>query len=117
MWNHRDLEDPLQKQIEGIIQSHIAGYTYGTRREDQTAVIDQSGLFGKVIFLQGTIEHHLNADDFIEGWKSHGTVYRQSPEVFGTIIGEIRDFVHGLHQQTIMVPYTTRIWMAQTKKG
>lgn len=116
MWNHRDLDDPLQREIEGIIQANIAGYTYGTRREDQTTVIDQSGLFGKVVFLQGTVKHHLNADDFIEGWKSHGTVYRQSPEVFEKIIGEIRDLVHGLHQQTILVPYTTRVWMAQTKK-
>lgn len=117
MWNHRDLDDPLQKEIEGIIQANIAGYTYGTRREDQTEVIAQSGLFGHVIFLQGTVRHQLNADDFIEGWKSHGTVYRQSPEVFEKIIAEIRDLVHGLHQQTILVPYTTRIWMAQTKKG
>ena len=116
MWNHRDLEDPLQKEIEKIIQSNISGYTYGTRREDQTEVINQSGLFGQVQFVQGTVEHHLNAEDFIEGWKSHGTVYRQSPEVFDTIICEIRDLVHSLHQETIMVPYTTRIWMAQTKK-
>ena len=117
MWNHRNLEDPVQKEIEKIIRSNISGYTYGTRREDQTEVINQSGLFGKVQFIQGTVEHWLDTEDFIEGWRSHGTVYRQSPEVFEKIIAEIRDFVHSLNQKTIMVPYTTRIWMAQTKKG
>lgn len=117
MWNHRDLDNPLQKEIEQVIQRNNPSYTYGTRREDQTEVICQSGLFGEVHFLEGTVEHHLKAEDFIEGWKSHGTVYRQSPEVFGRIIAEIRDVVEGLHQETIIVPYTTRIWMAQTNKG
>ncbi len=116
MWNHRDLNDPLQKEIEQVIQRNIPGYSYGTRREDQTEVIRESGLFGEVHFLEGTVEHHLKAEDFIEGWKSHGTVYRQSPEVFERIILEIRDAVESLHQETIMVPYTTRIWMAQTNK-
>lgn len=116
MWNHRDLEDPLQQSIEEIIRKNIPGYSYGTRREDQTEVINASGLFGDVQFISGRVEHHLNAEDFIEGWKSHGTVYRQSPEVFEKIVGEIRQTVEALHQDTIMVPYTTRIWMAQKKR-
>ena len=114
MWNHRDLDDPLQKQIEDVIKRNIDHYDYGTRREDQTDVINQSGLFGEVQFVSGRVEHHLDAEDFIEGWKSHGTVYRQSPEVFNKIVSEIREVVEGLHQETIMVPYTTRIWMAKT---
>lgn len=113
MWNHRDLEDPLQQSIEEIIKKNIPGYSYGTRREDQTAVINDSGLFGPVQFVSGRVEHHLNAEDFIEGWKSHGTVYRQSPEVFEKIVSEIRQTVEALHQETVTVPYTTRIWMAR----
>lgn len=113
MWNHRDLEDPLQQSIEEIIKKNIPDYSYGTRREDQTAVIETSGLFETVQFVSGRVEHHLDAEDFIEGWKSHGTVYRQSPEVFEKIVSEIRQIVEALHQETIMVPYTTRIWMAR----
>ena len=113
MWNHRDLEDPLQQPIEEIIKKNIPDYSYGTRREDQTAVIETSGLFETVQFVSGRVEHHLDAEDFIEGWKSHGTVYRQSPEVFEKIVSEIRQIVEALHQETIMVPYTTRIWMAR----
>lgn len=115
MWNHRDLDDPLQQRIEEVIKQNIPGYSYGTRREDQTEVIDRSGLFEAVQFLSGRVEHHLDAEGFIEGWKSHGTVYRQSPEVFEKIIAEIRQTVEELHQETIMVPYTTRIWMAQKR--
>lgn len=116
MWNHRDLDDPLQQKIEAVIKKNIPGYQYGTRREDQTEVIQSSGLFKDVQFFSGQVVHHIPAEDFIEGWKSHGTVYRQSLEVFEKIIGEIRATVESLHQETIAVPYTTRIWMAQ-KKG
>ena len=116
MWNHRDLDDPLQKQIEEVIKRNIADYSYGTRREDQTAIIESSGLFEPVEFISGQVKHQILAEDFIEGWKSHGTVYRQSPELFEKIISEIRQVVESLHQETIMVPYVTRIWMARKKR-
>ncbi|MCH7624022.1 MAG: methyltransferase domain-containing protein, partial [Nitrospinae bacterium] len=45
MWNHRNLDDPLQAEIEGAIKFHISGYDYGTRREDQDPIIQASGLF------------------------------------------------------------------------
>lgn len=59
MWNHRDLEDPTQKGIEDIIKRNIEGYSYGTRREEQTEVINQSGLFEEVQFVSGRVEHEL----------------------------------------------------------
>lgn len=115
MWNHRDLDDPLQKQIEEVIKKSIVDYSYGTRREDQSEVIERSRLFGPVEFISGQVKHQILAEDFIEGWKSHGTVYRQSPEVFEKIVSEIRRVVEALHQEMITVPYTTRIWMARRK--
>ena len=115
MWNHRDLEDPIQKGIEGILKREISDYSYGTRREDQTDVINQSGLFREVHYIEGTVRHKILTEDFIEGWKSHGTVYRQSPEKFELINKEIRELVEGQCGEYIEVPYTTRIWMAQKK--
>ncbi len=115
MWNHRDLDDPLQQKIEQVIKNNIPGYQYGSRREDQSEVIDASGLFGHVEFISGHVVHRLPAEDFIEGRRSHGTVYRQSPEVFDKIIGEIRKVIEELHSDTVDMPYTTRIYMAQVK--
>ena len=80
MWNHRDLNDPLQMEIEDILKTQIDDYKYGTRREDQTEVIDQSGLFKDVICIEGTVVHEMSSEDFVEGWKSHGTVQRQSKD-------------------------------------
>lgn len=116
MWNHRDLDDPLQKDIEGILKAQIEDYQYGTRREDQTEVIDQSGLFGEVIHIEGKVLHKILAEDFIEGWKSHGTVQRQSKGKFDAINAEIRKIVEAKGQDYITVPYITRIWMAQLRK-
>ena len=115
MWNHRDLDDPLQKEIEGILKSQIDGYQYGTRREDQTEVIGQSGLFQKVIRVEGKVVHEILAQDFIEGWYSHGTVQRQSEDKFNLIIGEIRKLIEAEGKEYIKVLYTTRIWMARKR--
>lgn len=115
MWNHRDLDDSLQMKIEDILKREIADYNYGTRREDQTEVINQSGLFGEVIYVEGTVLHEILAEDFIEGWKSHGTVQRQSKDKFEAINEEIRKVVEAKGEKYIKVPYTTRIWMAQVK--
>ena len=115
MWNHRDLDDSLQKTIEDILKREIEDFDYGTRREDQTEVIDASGLFHEVIKIEGRVEHRILAEDFIEGWKSHGTVARQAKDKFDLIIEEIRTAVESLGEEYIIVPYTTRIWMAKLK--
>ncbi len=115
MWNHRDLQDSLQSEIENILKKNVPNYDYGTRREDQTEVINQSGLFKEVVFIEEGVVHEILAEDFIEGWKSHGTVQRQSKEKFDYINEEIRKVVEAKGQKYIKVPYTTRIWMAQLK--
>lgn len=113
MWNHRDLEDPLQKEIEDILKAQIEGYSYGLRREDQTEIIRSSGLFKEVIYIEDSVVHNLLAEDFIEGWKSHGTVQRQAEDKFELINQKIRETVESRGVEYIQVPYVTRIWMAQ----
>ncbi len=115
MWNHRDLNDLLQKQIEDILKTSIKGYNYGTRREDQTDIINRSGLFGKVVYVEGAVVHRISAEDFIEGWRSHGTVQRQAEDKFEEIIEKIKFLIQSRDEDHITVPYTTRIWMAQCK--
>lgn len=115
MWNHRALDNPLQKEIEDFIKSKIPDYGYGTRREDQTEVINASGLFKEVVFVEGEVVHDIVATDFIKGWKSHGTVERQSKEIFQEVVDGIEKIVKAKGSDTVKVPYTTRIWIAQKK--
>jgi len=115
LWNHRDLEDPLQAGIEKVIAQQVPGYGYGVRREDQTAVIDASGLFETVHRLEGRVEHRQSKADCVEAWRSHATLQRQAGERFEAVIAAIQRLLDATPGAQITVPYTTRIWMARRK--
>jgi len=114
MWNHRDLEDPLQRQIETIIKAHIPDYSYGSRREDPTGVIDASRLFSTVRSIERRFLWEMTGTDIIVAWKSHATLKRQagSEASFNQIIAEISSYLQR-HSGTVAVPYDTRIYYAQ----
>jgi ubiquinone/menaquinone biosynthesis C-methylase UbiE len=114
MWNHRDLGDAVQQHIEAIIKAHIPGYSYGSRREDPTGVIDASRRFSAVRSIEGRFVWAMPRADIIEAWKSHATLQRQagSDARFNRIIGEIASHLDGW-PATIDVPYATRIYFAQ----
>jgi ubiquinone/menaquinone biosynthesis C-methylase UbiE len=113
MWNHRDIEEEIQSSIEGIIRSHIPGYGYGTRREDQTAVINASGLFGDVVKIAGNVVHEQSKIDCVEAWRSHATLERQAGDKFHPIVADIESYLATLPGDSIDVPYQTNIWVAQ----
>ncbi|MCE9613271.1 MAG: methyltransferase domain-containing protein [Lentisphaerae bacterium] len=117
MWNHRDLEDPLQAAIESTIKHLIPAYAYGTRREDQTDIINASGLFDPVHVLSGTVTHQQTCDECIEAWRSHATLQRQAGDRFGEVVAAIAKVLADGGAATITIPYTTRIWMARTVKA
>ncbi len=115
MWNHRDLDDPVQKEIEGIIKTAIPEYDYGSRREDQTAEINETGLFGLVHKIEGGVMHIQTVVEMVEAWRSHATLQRQAGEKFSAIIDDIERMLVALDKDEIKIPYTTRIWAAQLK--
>ena len=116
MWNHRDLDDPIQQEIENIIKRNISGYSYGTRREDQTNVIKESGRFEYIQAFSGKVVHTVKVDDVIEAWRSHGTLERQAGDKFKAIVDDIESYLHELNKIEIQIPYVTRVWMAKVKK-
>ena len=113
MYNHRDLDDPLQARIEAAIKRHLPNYGYGSRREDQTPVIDQSGLFGAVQHIEGRVVHRQSLGDCLEAWRSHATLERQAGARFGEVIDSIRAVLEAYGRDPIEVPYTTRVWLAR----
>jgi ubiquinone/menaquinone biosynthesis C-methylase UbiE len=115
MWNHRQLDDPIQAQIESIIKERVAGYGYGTRREDQTDIIDASGLFGPVVHLDSRVIHEQTIAECIEAWRSHATLERQAGALFGAVIAAIEEYLTGLKTSSIQIPYSTNIWVAQLR--
>lgn len=114
MWNHRDLTDPIQAQIEALIAEHVPEYHYGVRREDQRPVIEASQLFKEVFYLEGQVMHHQSTQDCLEAWASHATLQRQAGEKFPTVLSAMAHLL--ADRSALNIPYTTRIWFAQ-KKG
>lgn len=115
LWNHRDLDDPLQKSIEEMIASFIPNYGYGTRREDQTDVINASGLFFEVRNVAGKTMHRQSREKVVEAWRSHATLHRQAGEKFQEIIANIEKLLQAQSTELITIPYTTRAWIARKK--
>ncbi|MBV4472854.1 methyltransferase domain-containing protein [Pseudomonas sp. B2M1-30] len=115
MWNHRHLDDPIQARIEAIIKERVAGYGYGTRREDQTAVIDASELFGPVVHLDARVIHEQTIAECLEAWRSHATLERQAGANFHEVIDAIDDYLQSLGTPSIQIPYSTNIWVAQLR--
>ena len=116
MWNHRDLSDPIQMKIENIIKSYVKDYDYGTRREDQTDVIKSSGRFENIQSFAGKVTHSVSVEDVIEGWRSHGTLFRQAGDNFSAIIEDISDMLKSMNKESLNVPYETHVWMARVIK-
>lgn len=115
MWNHRDLSDPIQEQIEKIIRESIPSYGYGVRREDQTKVINASSLFGPVVHLDAGVIHTQTLEECVKAWRSHATLERQAGEKFATIVTNIERYLATLGKTAIQIPYTTNIWMARLR--
>ncbi|MHB1947000.1 MAG: class I SAM-dependent methyltransferase [Gammaproteobacteria bacterium] len=113
MWNHRNIDDPIQQAVEEIIAAHIPGYNYGTRRENQSEFLEKSGYFDNVDVIEEQIQHKVSIQDWIEAWRSHATLHRQAGDKFTKIIQEIEQYLHKTISDMIPIPYTTRIWLAQ----
>jgi ubiquinone/menaquinone biosynthesis C-methylase UbiE len=112
MWNHRDVDDPIQKEIEEIIKSFIPNYDYGLRRQDPTAVIESHKHFASVRHIEERFLVSMKKIDIVNAWRSHDTLYRQSNGRFDDIIDNIAEC---LNLEEYLVPYFTRIWFAQCK--
>jgi ubiquinone/menaquinone biosynthesis C-methylase UbiE len=116
MWNHRNLDDPLQASIEGAIKSHLTGYDYGTRREDQEPIIQKSGLFEGSKKIEGEVIQKQTKEDCANAWRSHATLHRQAGDKFDSIIKDIEKILSEIKGNEIAIPYITRVWVAQLKK-
>ncbi|HEY6433201.1 MAG TPA: methyltransferase domain-containing protein [Acetobacteraceae bacterium] len=110
MWNHRDLDDALQSEVEAIIRQQIPDYGYGSRREDPTPVIAACGLFGPVEAIEERFIVAVSATDYVQAWRSHGTLQRQAGVRFAAVIAQIERALESM--DNLSIPYFTRIWHA-----
>lgn len=113
LWNHRDLDDPFQDEVQRLIRRSIPGYAQGARREDQAAALTTSGLFEDAIYDEASQVHELTPERYVTAWRSTATLRLQAGEAFEEILRQIADLVraHG----PVRTTYTTRAWTARVR--
>lgn len=118
MWNHRDLDDPIQEEAENIIISFVPNYDRGVRREDQRPVIQQhSSMFKEILYLESDFQVSRTIDEYINAWRSVKNKYwdlstKEGEKLFLNITDRIREKLPA----TFNIRYTTRAWTAQRVK-
>ena len=117
MWNHRVLEDPVQREIEKVIKDRIESYSYGSRREDPSRDILDSGPFEDLRLYEGEFVERMSAADVVQAWRSHATLRKQASDekAFEEILSNIAKVVENAAEGPdgeVSVPYVTRAWTA-----
>jgi SAM-dependent methyltransferase len=115
LWNHRDLDDPLQQRLQEAIEEHVPGYAHGSRRDDPTATIGADGRFEAAAHIRGRFSHRVRAVDFVEGFRAHATLVRQAGEAMPRVLDAMHRALAG--HEVVDVPFTTRIWFARRRAG
>lgn len=116
-WNHRDLDEPFQARIENLIKQRVPGYSYGTRRADQTPVIEASDLFETPVVISGRTVRQVPAGVWCDAWSSHSTLGQQAGDRFDDVLAGIRELVAAEGRDHVDVPYITRMWVARLRGG
>jgi SAM-dependent methyltransferase len=112
MWNHRDLNDKIQMQAEKIITSIVPEYTRGVRREDQRPIIEQSGLFTDIVYIEMDFNFEQTLDTYINAWKSVKNKYWENDsDIFRRICDKFKLEL----PNSFSVKYTSRCWIAKRK--
>lgn len=115
MWNHRDLNDPIQKIAEDTIVEFVPNYTRGTRREDQRPIIEsRKDLFDNIVYTEEDFYFHQNIENYINAWKSVKNKYwdvatKEGEELLGKIMNKIKERL----PKEFSIKYTTRTWSAR----
>lgn len=113
LWNHRDLNDPLQREVEAIILRHLPGYDYGSRRESPAADVAAHGAFGDIQAVEQRFVAEISADDWMLAWQSHATLARQAGSKLPQVLENLQTLLG--EENTLHVPYFTRVWTAKRK--
>ncbi|MBR9702482.1 methyltransferase domain-containing protein [Candidatus Woesearchaeota archaeon] len=116
MWNNRDLTEPTQKKVEGILQEFYPEYSHGTRREQQEDVILASRLFNNVYYFEEEQLVAIPLEKYIEAWRSVKNAFwdfstEEGKATFEKIATRIRDELKDT--PVLKLKYDTRVWVAK----
>ena len=108
LWNHRDLNDPLQGAVESLIRKHLPNFSHGARREDPAAIVLQHHQFIAIDSFRTPFEFITTQTHFMAAWRSHATLARAAGSRLEAIIEAIHNLVP---DGEISVPFSTAVWV------
>lgn len=110
LWNHRDLNDPVQNKAQEIIKSFIPDYHGGVRREDQRPILEENkNLFDEIFYIEQDFYFCQSLENYILAWKSvKNTFWDLESELFEKICKKWRSEL----PSKLNIKYTTRVWSA-----
>jgi len=118
MWNHRDLNDPVQMQAEKVIEEFVPEYERGTRREDQRPVIEKhKKLFDEIFYMETDFYYDQTIENYINAWQSVRNKYwNLETEEGRELFKKITDKMKQVMPEKFKIKYTTRCWTAKKVK-
>lgn len=115
MWNHRNLNDPIQEIAEDTIVEFVPDYNRGVRRENQRQIIEENrNLFKDIFYLELDFTIERTIDDYINAWRSVKNKYwdfstSEGNDLFQKIILKMKERL----PRKFNLKYTTRAWTVQ----
>ena len=118
LYNHRDLNDLLQGEIETRIRNVIPGFSYGSRRQDPTSTIESGSKFRVCTHHELAFKHRTTPAEFVAGFRAHATLARQAGDKFAKVLDAIEATVDNAcgTRDVIEIPFVTRIWLAERQR-
>ena len=115
LWNHRDLDDEIQKSAESIIKELVPNYTRGVRREDQRPIIQaHKELFDEISYLEQDFYFTQSLENYILAWQSVKNPYWDLDSDKGReLFAQICERFRGKLPKEFRIKYTTRCWSAK----
>ena len=113
LWNHRDLDAPLQAELQAIVEREVPGYSHGARRDDPSAAIVGDGRFDTPRRLVGRTSHDIRCTDFVAGFRAHATLIRQAGDALPRVLDALSERL--ADRERIVVPFVTRVFVAQRR--
>jgi SAM-dependent methyltransferase len=107
VWNMRDLDDPVQRGVEELLQplrDGVPGQVAGAWREP----LERSRLFGSAVVREFTYEQRFTTDDLCDRVASTSFVAAMSALDREELLVRVRALTHGI-EEPFAFPYKTEV--------
>lgn len=117
LWNHRDLDDPQQARVEALLRRHAPAYQGGRRRADPLPDWRAVGVLEAVHARVARIVVRQPVDDFVDGFRAHGTLLRCLEGDVAAVLAEMHaELADACADGYIEVPFDTRAWCLRVRR-